>query len=81
MDLEKIINLIVEDLQKNAMPFKKYAYEVKSTHQIIRKHLTKQLRLNGVTKRNWFEKLPLHWKLALHLIGGIIMGLMLPYVW
>lgn len=45
MDLEKTIDLIVEDLQANAMPFRIYAYEVKATHQIIRKHLTEQLKL------------------------------------
>mgnify|MGYP003639880162 CR=1 len=43
MDLEKTINLIVEDLQLNAMPYRTYVYEVKKTHQIIRKHLTNQL--------------------------------------
>ena len=41
MDIEKIINLIVNDLQLNAMPYENYVYEPKSTHQIIRKHLTK----------------------------------------
>ena len=45
MDLEKIINLIVNDLQLNAMPYENYVYEPKSTHQIIRKHLTEQLNL------------------------------------
>ena len=34
-----------------------------------------------VTKRNWFEKLPLHWCLLYYFIGGIIIGLLLPYVW
>ena len=42
MNLEKTIILIVDDLQKNAMPFENYVYEVKATHQIIRKHLTKK---------------------------------------
>ena len=31
--IDKIMNLIADDLQINAMPFKKYCYEVKSTHQ------------------------------------------------
>ena len=44
MNLEKTINEIVEDLQTNAMPFETYVYEVKSTHQIIRKHLIELLK-------------------------------------
>lgn len=62
MDLEKTINLIVDDLQKNAMPYETYVYDVKFTHQIIRKHLTEQLRLHGVSNRrellkfmNWLD--------------------------
>jgi hypothetical protein len=34
-----------------------------------------------VTKRNWFERLPLHLRLLYYFIGGIIIGLLLPYVW
>jgi len=34
-----------------------------------------------VTKRNWFEKLPLHWRLLYYFIAGITIGLLLPYVW
>ena len=45
------------------------------------KNLVKKLTIPVVTKRNWFEKLPLHWKLAYHLIGGIIIGYLLHYVW
>lgn len=37
--------------------------------------------LSNVTTRNWFEKLPFHWKLAYHMIGGIIIGYLLHYVW
>lgn len=37
--------------------------------------------LAGVTKRNWFEKLPLHWRYICYMVGGIIIGLLLPYVW
>ena len=40
-----------------------------------------KLPIHDVTTRNWFEKLPLHWKLAYHLIGGIIIGYLLHYVW
>lgn len=39
--LEKIIDILIEDLQENAMPFKNYVYEPKATHQIIRNHLIK----------------------------------------
>ena len=51
MDLEKLITVIVDDLQKNAMPFETYAYEVKATHQIIRKHLTAQLNIADINKQ------------------------------
>ena len=37
--------------------------------------------LHNVTTRNWFEKLPLRWKLAYHMSGGIIIGYLLHYVW
>ena len=39
------------------------------------------LNIHNVTKRNWFEKLPLHWRLLYYFIGGIIIGLILPYVY
>lgn len=48
MDLENKIKLIVGDLQLNAMPFENYVYEVKATHQIIRKHLTEQCTMHVV---------------------------------
>jgi len=32
-----------------------------------------------VKSSNWFERLPLHWKLIYYLVGGIIIGLLLPY--
>lgn len=51
MDINKIMNLIADDLQINAMPFKEYCYEVKATHQIIRKHLTEEL-LNETTSQS-----------------------------
>lgn len=54
MDSEKIINLIVDDLQINAMPYENYVYEVKATHQIIRKHLTEKLKLYGVWRSEQF---------------------------
>lgn len=47
--IDDLMNLIADDLQINAMPFKKYCYEVKATHQIIRKHLTEQLKLHIVS--------------------------------
>ena len=40
-DINKIMNEICTDLQDDAMPFETYVYEIKSTHQIIRKHLIK----------------------------------------
>ena len=41
----------------------------------------KNLTIPVVAKRNWFERLPLHWRLLYYFIGGIITGLLLPYVW
>ena len=37
--------------------------------------------LHLVTKRNWFEKLPLHMKLILHIWVGVWLGLTIAYVW
>ncbi len=51
MNTEKTISNIVEELQNEAMPFEQYAYEPKRTHQIIRKHLTKQRTLYSIVKR------------------------------
>jgi len=42
MNINKMMIEICDDLEKNAMPFKTYVYEVKRTHQIIRKHLVQQ---------------------------------------
>lgn len=43
------------------------------------------LKNNGVlidvTKRNWFERMPLWFRLLYYMVGGILIGLMLPYVW
>lgn len=48
MDLEKIIQLIFKDLRNNAMTHRDYVYNTEKTHQIIRKHLTEQLKLYSV---------------------------------
>lgn len=53
----------------------------KDISQILVKYLNEQLILHGVTKRNWFQRMPLHWRFIYYLIGGIIIGLLLPYVW
>lgn len=45
------------------------------------KQQLKILNIHNVSKRNWFEKLSLHWRLLYYFIGGIIVGLLLPYVW
>ena len=39
------------------------------------------LNTNNSTRQNWFEKLPLHWRFLYYFIGGIIIGLLLPYIW
>jgi len=49
--------------------------------RLLQKYTDEQLFLPIVTKRNWFEKMPLHWRLLYYFIGGIIIGLLLPYVW
>lgn len=50
-DIDKIMSEIADDLQINAMPFEEFCYEVKSTHQIVRKHLTEQLKLHNVSQQ------------------------------
>ena len=44
-------------------------------------NIVKKLFIGDVTERNWFEKMPLHWRLLYYFIGGIILGLLLPYAW
>jgi len=40
--LDKVMEKIVKDLQKNAMPYDSYVYEPKATHQIIREYIKKK---------------------------------------
>jgi len=37
--------------------------------------------LSNVTTRNRFQRLPLHWRYIYHIVGGIITGYLLHYVW
>ena len=55
--------------------------QLTSLSKLIEGYETEQLILHGVTKRNWFQRMPLHWRFIYYLIGGIIIGLLLPYVW
>lgn len=43
--------------------------------------LVKKLTTPDVPKRNWFQKLELHWRLLYYWIFGILIGLLLPYAW
>ncbi len=45
------------------------------------KQTVKLFAVPVVTKRNWFERLPLHWRYLYYMVGGVIIGLLLPYVW
>ena len=38
------------------------------------------LVLYDVSKRNWFERLPLHWRYVYYMVGGILIGYLLHYV-
>ena len=71
MNTEKTISNIVEELQNDAMPFEQYVYEPKRTHQIIRKHLTKQWTLYGVVKRFISHKLVKAFVLGLIVAVGL----------
>ena len=37
--------------------------------------------ISDVTKRNWFQRMDLHWRLLYYMILGIGIGLLLPYAW
>lgn len=41
----------------------------------------KKYNLMSNNRRNWFEKMPLHWRYVYYMFGGIIIGLLLHYVW
>jgi len=53
--------------------------------ELVANLIEKLLKNNGilidVTKRNWFERMPLWFKLLYYMIGGMLIGLILPYVW
>jgi hypothetical protein len=53
--------------------------------ELVANLIEKLLKNNGilidVTKRNWFERMPLWFRLLYYMVGGILIGLMLPYVW
>ncbi len=36
--------------------------------------------LYDVSKRNWFERLPLHWRYVYYMVGGMIIGYLLHYI-
>ena len=38
------------------------------------------LNSDGVSERNWFQRMPLHWRYLYYMGGGILLGLMLPYM-
>lgn len=40
----------------------------------------KNLNIADVSKRNWFERLPLHWRYVYYMVGGIVIGYLLHYV-
>ena len=40
----------------------------------------KKFDIANVSKRNWFEKLPLHWRYIYYMVGGIVIGYLLHYV-
>lgn len=39
-----------------------------------------QCNIAHVSKRNWFERLPLHWRYVYYMVGGIVIGYLLHYV-
>lgn len=43
--------------------------------------IDKLLALYNVSQCNWFERFPLHWRYVYYMVGGILIGLLLPYVW
>ena len=38
------------------------------------------LPISDVIERNWFEKLPLHWRYIWYMSGGMVIGFMINYV-
>lgn len=73
--IESRIDSIIEELNEPV-----YRAEILTAKSKLIE-LKKALNIHNVATHNWFEKLPLHWKLAYHLIGGIVIGYLLHYVW
>lgn len=42
--------------------------------------IVKIFSIHNVSKRNWFERLPLHWRYVYYMVGGIVIGYLLHYV-
>jgi hypothetical protein len=60
----------------------KYNYNVSNDQwKKISSEIVDILSIHDVTKRNWFEKFPLHIKLLLHTGVGVLLGLTIAYVW
>jgi hypothetical protein len=49
--------------------------------KIVEEYESEYLNISDVTKRNWFQKMPLHWRYLYYMFGGIVIGLLLHYVW
>lgn len=78
---QKVFNNLIETIVSNSENNVAKITNVKLWANSWKIEMEEALNLTDVTKRNWFEKLPLHWKLLYYFVGGIIVGLLLPYVW
>lgn len=55
---------------------------IKQEYKEELKHLSESecLNISDATKRNWFQKMPLHWRYIYYMLGGIVIGLLLHYI-
>lgn len=65
----------------NELPMQSSQFE--DIRELLNKLRTEveKFSLHNVTTRNWFERLPIHWRYVWYMAGGILIGLLLPYVW
>jgi len=73
---EKVLNRILKDKFENNK--QEYVFfSANDRYSIIEamEEYAKQVKIADDSKRNWFEKMPLHWRYIYYMAGGILIGL------
>lgn len=74
--MDKLIKHIEDNISDNVTT--DYKNGVMDCIWLIKEY--KQLTLNDISKRNWFERLPLHKRYLFYWFTGIALGLVIPII-